>query len=236
MLSQILKSEQKASFNQKLCGALLVAGSAFAFSAPTQAGLQEGDMMGKIGIQYIIPEETSVKLGNSPKAKLKKDDDPIAFSVDFLLMASDELGVNLGGTFPAKIKQKVEYPGGNGSYEYKMIPLHATLQYYFLTPQDDFRPYIGAGLHYTDLKDFKIDHHKVEKLELDKTYGFLFQFGGVFDISDNLFIDASARYMFLEPDGKARIKLEKGDHTAKPKVKDYKINPWLLNASIGIKF
>ena len=228
---------------KKFVAPLLTAGGAMCLSASALAGLQEGDMAGKIGGVYIVPDDSSIKWvkdGASEKAKLKKDSNPFSLSLDLLVMATDEIGINFGTVWPAKVKQKsTDSDGDKGKYEYKMWPWHATLQYYFMTPQDEFRPYVGAGLHYTNLDKFKVDSTKLEKVDLDNEFGFLFQVGGVYDIDDSIFVDFSARYMFLEPDGKTKVRFKKEDgskETIRVKVKDYKINPWLFNVSVGFKF
>ena len=226
-------------FGKKFLVSLVAAGSSVTLSVPAFAGLKEGDMAFKVGGAYIVPDESSLKLETRKEVKFKKDTNPVTAGVDFLFMATDEIGINLGTSFPAKVKQKVSFNGYKGSYEYKIWPWHATAQYFFLTPQDEFRPYIGAGFHYTDFKDSKIDGHDLKKVDFDKEYGFLFQVGGVFNFDDDMFIDASARYFYLEPDGHAHTKVQTSPQEVEIKsykIKSYKINPWMFNISFGMKF
>ena len=218
---------------------LLAAGGAMGLSTGALAGLSEGDMAVKIGGAYIVPDESSIEWrgnGTISKSKLKKDTNPFTAGIDLLVMATDDIGINFGTSWPAKIKQKgTDSNGDRFNYEYELWPWHATLQYYFMKSQDEFRPYVGAGLHYSNLDKFKLGSQKVDKIDFDNEYGFLLQFGGIFNIDDNMFVDASARYFYLEPDGKAKIKFKSGDPTFKGKVKDYKINPWMFNISFGLK-
>ena len=208
-------------------------------SLPAVADLQEGDVAVKLGGVFVRPNAPSPNVefdGRKETFKLKKDKDPVTLGLDVLMMADDNIGVNVGTIFPAKVKQKVETAERSGTLEYKLLPLHATLQYYFMTPQDDFRPYIGAGAHYTFIQDLKIGHEKVKKLTLDHEFGFVMQFGGVVSLDQNMFIDMSARYLYLEPgDGKTVYRKPGGGHD-KGKIKKLDINPWLFNVSFGMKF
>ena len=227
------------SSTRKFVKPLLAAGGVLCLSTTALAMHHEGEMAVKVGGVYIVPDDSSVEWtgpdGESAKAKLKEDTNPFSASIDLLVMATDEIGVNFGTIWPAKVKQKTTADDGTrGEYEYRMWPWHVTAQYYFMTPQDMFRPYVGAGLHYTNLDKFKIDHQSIDKVELDNEYGFLLQVGGIYNIDDSMFVDFSARYFYLEPDGKTKVRID--DETVRGKVKDYKINPWMFNISFGFKF
>ncbi|MTI14414.1 OmpW/AlkL family protein [Sansalvadorimonas verongulae] len=226
-------------FGKKFLVSLAVAGGAAAMSVPASAGVSEGDLAWKFGLAYIVPDENTIKWYEEAnhelhRDKLKKDKNPITLSFDLVYMATDEIGINCGTSYPAKVKQKVSGTD-KGKYEYDIMPLHVTAQYYFMMPQDEFRPYVGAGVHYTYMKSFKIDHKDYDKIDFDKDYGYVLQVGGIFNLDDDLFVDASARYFYLKPEGKADVKPEH-EHTRKVKVKDYKINPWMFNVSFGMKF
>ena len=220
---------------------LMAVGAMAALPYSASAGLGEGDIAGKVGGVYVAPNETSPKI-ERVEFKLKKDKDPVTLSFDVLAMVSDEIGVNLGTTLPAKVKQKARTLNNDAKsdVDFNLMPLHATLQYYFLTPDDTFRPYLGAGLHYTIMDKFKIGHANLKKIEFDNTFGFLFQVGGVFALDDTMFVDMSARYFYLEPNGKAHVRFGTGPgetpRNVKAKVKNFDLNPWVFNVSFGVKF
>ena len=215
--------------------ALLSAGGLVG-SLPASAVLKEGESAIKVGGVYVVPNDASLKIGENKSdlstIKTKEDTNPFTLGLDLLFMATNEVGINFGTVWPATVKQKaIDATDATAKLEYEYWPWHATVQYYFMTPQDDFRPYVGVGLHYTKLSDYKINHQDIPDFDIDDEFGVLFQFGGVYTIDESLFVDFSARYFYLEPKGKIHI-----HDFGKFKVKDMDINPWVFNVSVGMKF
>ncbi|CAM3612130.1 OmpW/AlkL family protein [Parendozoicomonas haliclonae] len=228
-----------------ILASVIAAGATIGGMQSASAALQEGDAAVMVGGSYIYMNETSYKFRPdgqaeyNTKVKLKKDKDPFTASLDFLIMATDDIAVNVGTSWPATVKRKLKDPvdGNAGKSQYKIMPFHVLGQYYFLPPQEELRPYVGFGLHYTHFSDFKSGSEKWDKVEFDKSYGVVGKLGLVFNIDEESFIDASASWYYLEPDGKVKLKDPGGSATGdiKGKLKDAKMNPWIFNVSFGFK-
>ncbi len=217
-----------------------------------QAVLKAGDMAGQIGVSYMLVDDASAKWKNAgainslvgyDKLKFKKDGNPVTTSFDFLYMFTNEIGLDFGLVWPAEIKQKLKHPHDagmatyDGKYRIDIMPVHLTGRWFFMTPQDNFRPYVGLGAHYTDFRKAKINDVKFDKIHLDKNYGVLGQLGAVYELDDMAFVDGSFSYYYLKPDGKARMKDQATGQTIHhAKLSGAKINPMVFNISLGIKF
>ncbi len=208
-------------------------------SMNAMADLQEGDFAGKVGGAYIMQSESSLKFDDAPrglKVDTKSDENAFAVNIDALYMVTDNIAVNLGTFWPSELKSKVK--GSGDKFKYKIWPSYLTAQFYLNDPGEEFRPYIGAGAHYTKVSDVQSDNGTFGKSDLDGSFGFLGQVGGIYNINETMFIDLSARYMMMSADGKVDYKgVDDQDKaiSGEAKVKDFKIDPWVFNLSFGMK-
>ena len=236
-------------FRAKKTLALLIMAGLMGSVSSAQAVLKEGDFAGSVGATYMLFDDSHIKFTGASaaaagfptdqKVKFKTDDHGTTMSVDLLYMVTDDIGIDLGIFWPANVKQKVRHPDSTteGKYEFDIMPVHLSGRYFFMSPQDSLRPYVGLGAHYTDIRKGKIRDEKLHKVNLDKTYGWLGQIGLVYGLSDMTFVDASVSYYDLEPDGDGKVK-EASTRTTyhKVKVKDAQLSPVVFNISLGLHF
>ncbi|MRI33444.1 hypothetical protein EOPP23_10650 [Endozoicomonas sp. OPT23] len=211
------------------------------------ADLKEGDFAGKIGGAYIMPSDASVKVEGVPdqdgkiqghKLDTKRDESAISVNIEALYMVTDNIAVNIGTFWPSEIKSKL---GGSDSakFKYKVWPSYIAAQFYLNDPGEEFRPYVGAGVHYTKVSDVQTDNGAFGKSDMDGSFGLLGQVGGIYNINETMFVDFSARYMMMEAEGKLDYQFTgtgNKKYSGKGKVKDFKIDPWVFNVSFGVKF
>lgn len=227
--------------------ALLITAGLMGGISSAQAVLKEGEFAGSVGATYMLFDDSQIKFTGlsaaqagfpiDQKVKFKNDDHGTSMSFDVLYMVTNDIAIDFGLFWPATVKQKVRHPDvtTDGKYHFDIMPVHLSARYFFMSPQDSLRPYVGLGGHYTDFRKAKIRDERVHKMNLDKSYGWLGQVGLVYGLSDLTFVDASVSYYDLEPDGDAKFKIG-GTTYHKVKVKDAKLSPVVFNISLGLRF
>lgn len=211
---------------------VVAAGSLLASASQVYA-LQEGDFAIKAGASYIKPDDLKVKMKTGDREHYKATtDEEWTMDISVLMMMTDDLGIEVGTFWPAKFTSKVK----NQSYkvEYEMMPITATAQFYLMDRNEPVRPYAGLGVAFTRFSSEKVKGTTgSNKLSVDDNWGWTFQVGAVFDIDDQIFIDASARYIAMELEGKAPG-LPNQNGTGKFKKSD--LDPWVFSVNGGIRF
>ncbi len=204
------------------------------------AGPMEGDTSAMIGLSYVYPKDTSFKWHDSTsqtqKIKVKRDSSSYTGSLGLRVMATDDIGLDFGTSWSSKVKQKLIHGTDTYKLQYKIMPWHIAGQYFLMMPSDMVRPYVGFGLHFTEISKSKVTNNanKISKIDIDNEYGLVAQLGALFSIDEEAFINVSASYFNLEPDGKiTSIKSDNGK--AKAKTKKIDLSPWLFNISVGFK-
>ncbi|GAA4650779.1 outer membrane protein OmpW [Kistimonas scapharcae] len=207
---------------------VVAAGSLLASASQVYA-LQEGDFAIKAGASYIKPDDLKIKMKTSHEHYKATTDEEWAMDISALMMATDDFGIEVGTYWPTKFKSKLKSPH-TGKVDYKMMPITATAQFYMMDKNEPIRPYIGAGAALTRFSSEKFKEGTTNtKLKIDDNWGWTFQAGAVFDMDDQLFIDASARYVAMELKGKI-----KGTNGGKFKKSD--LDPWIFSINGGIRF
>ena len=112
-----------------------------------------------------------------------------------------------------------------------LLPPTLTLQYHFLT-DEVFRPYIGAGVNYTIFYNEK-QGSVVKNVKYDNAFGYAFQIGFDLMVSDDFFINADVKKLFLNTDVTVDA-LNLAPGLSIPA--DVYINPWLIGLGVGMKF
>jgi len=143
-------------------------------------------------------------------------------------MYTDNIGVELLAATPFTHDITA---GGTKVGETSHLPPSLMAQYYFGTASSDARPYLGAGLNYTVFFDEKLStdldqNGQTDTLSLDDSFGLALQAGVDYNISENLFVNASIWYMDINTDVTVN-----GAATG-----DLDIDPVSVMASIGYTF
>ena len=235
-------------FRAKNTLALFITAGLMGGVSSAQAVLKEGDFTGSVGATYMLFDDSHIKFTGvdaaaagfpvNEKVKFENDDHGTSMSFDVLYMVTNDIGIDFGLFWPATVKQKVRHPDAttDGKYQLDVMPVHLSARYFFMSPQDSLRPYVGLGGHYTDFRKAKIRDVKLHKINLDKSYSWFAQIGLVYGLSDLTFVDASISYYDLKPDGDGKVTVDNGATYHKVKVKNAQLSPTVFNISLGLKF
>jgi outer membrane protein len=136
----------------------------------------------------------------------------------------------------------IELTGGTKLATTKHLPPTVTANYFFADANAKFQPYAGVGLNYTVFFDEEFEQGAVDlilgaaaatvsDLSLDGSFGLAAQVGADYEIADDIYINASIRYINIETE--ASFKVNGEDLGA---IDTVEINPWVYTVSIGYKF
>lgn len=192
--------------------------SAAIVSAPLAMAHEAGDMFIRGGLINVMPNEDSTGLDLGVGNDLQ-----IGLTATY--MYTDNIGVELLAATP--FTHDVTLAGAGKIGEVSHLPPSLMAQYYFGQADSAVRPYVGAGLNYTVFFDEQTEGAiDGVDLELDDSFGLAAQAGVDFNITDNLFINASIWYMDINTD----VKLD-GVKSA-----ELDVDPVSVMASVGYTF
>lgn len=167
--------------------------SAAIISAPLAMAHEAGDMFVRGGLINVMPhEDDGTGLGLSVGNDLQ-----IGLTATY--MYTDNIGMELLAATP--FTHDVNLAGAGKIGEASHLPPSLMVQYYFGQADSAVRPYVGAGLNYTVFFDEQTEGALTGvDLELDDSFGFAAQAGVDYNITNNLFINASVWYMDISTD------------------------------------
>ena len=206
--------------------------------AAPPAAARAGDWIVRGGLTYISPEEKTSNRHGELGPALAGTDVSVASQAGFggtlTYMVDDNIGFELLVGTP--FKHNLTLNGGAlgdtalGSIEH--LPPVASVIYEFDTGTG-FNPYVGVGLNYTFIFDEEVDDQAraagVRSLELDDSFGMAAQIGADYEITDNVLLNASVRYMRIETTAEVRTA------TGSTNV-DVDINPVVYTVALGYRF
>lgn len=167
------------------------------------------------GLVNVIPEIDSPVVGVSASSETN----PILNLTYYL---NDHLALNTA----AGITRHTFSAGGATLGKASMAPFHLMLQYHF-TPQNAFRPYVGAGIHHTiffdkdgpvfnTLRDFPADT------------GGVLQVGFDYSLNKDYFLNFDVKKFYLKTD----VLPGAGG----PKIETLTLDPLLVGLAVGRRF
>ncbi|MBR9856607.1 MAG: outer membrane beta-barrel protein [Gammaproteobacteria bacterium] len=199
--------------------ALLVAA---ALMAPSAFAHQAGDILVRGGAATVTPHSSGDPVGTGhlePNSNTQ-------LGLTFSYMVTDNWGVELLAATP--FSHSVSTAGFGEVAKIKHLPPTLMGQYYFGNAQSKVRPYVGAGVNYT----FFFDEEGRGALagtdvEADDSWGLAAQAGIDMNVTDNLFVNASAWLIDIDT-----------DVTSKALGKTYQTNidPVVLMVGLGYSF
>lgn len=112
-----------------------------------------------------------------------------------------------------------------------LLPPTLTVQYHFF-PKESFKPYVGAGVNYTIF--YSADEgNTVKDVKYENAFGYAFQLGFDYMITDKFFINADIKKIFLNTD----VTVDASNLAAGLSIPaDVDINPLLIGVGVGMKF
>lgn len=174
---------------------------------------EKGDWLVRVRALNIDPDGSSSIAGLGVDSK-------IAPEVDFSYFITKNVAAELILTYPQK--HDVTLNGAKiGSF--KHLPPTLTVQYHF-TPDQKFRPYLGAGINYTRISGVSLPGLDLE----DHSWGLAVQAGFDVEIGKNLVLNFDLK--------KVQIKSDIVTDPGGAKVGDVKVDPLIYGIGIGWKF
>lgn len=203
--------------------------TALGSSAPSLAGIQQGDILVRAGIANVSPTGESDEItGIAAGAKVEADSGT-SLGLNFTYMATDNIGIELLAAWPFghDIKAKGSIAALGKVAETDQLPPTVTVQWHF-APQSNIRPFVGAGVNYTTFFNTKTTGALTDVgLNLDSSWGLAAVAGVDIDVTSDWFVSGQVYYMDI--DSEATI----GDGIGKY---DVAIDPWVVMLGIGTKF
>ena len=206
-----------------------LAATALVLVAGNAQALEQGDWIVRVGAAHVNPDASSNPLTNvAADARVDVGNDT-QLGITLGYMYTDNIGIGLLAATPFKhdIKGAGDIAGLGKIGETKHLPPTLTVQYHF-TPGSSVRPYVGAGINYTNFFSEKTIGLGDTKLKLDDSWGLAAEAGVDIDINDRWFL--SGQLWYLDIDTKAKLTGAINDST---KVS---IDPWVVMIGIGTTF
>ena len=210
--------------------AATAAALAAALPAMAQQATQEGNWMVRARAVNV-----NTYNGSTPIPSLAVPSDAIHVEskvipeVDITYFFTKNIAAELILTVPQKhdVKVKSSAIGAFDAGHFYLLPPTLTAQWHF-NPDGDFRPYVGAGLTYSDFSGDQLRVPGVTGLHLDNSYvGLAVQAGFDYKITKNVFFNMDIK--------KAQVRSDV-ENDAGVKVSRVKVDPILFGVGLGWRF
>ena len=211
--------------------------------SPLALAHQAGDIIIRAGAATVDPHEDSGNIsaaaagGKVAGTKATVDSDT-QLGLAAAYMITDHVGIELLAATPFNHRIGVKGLGAlDGKLaDVKQLPPTLSLQYYPLNPQSRIQPYVGAGINYTLFFDEDLTSSRksaagggFSNLSLDDSWGYAFQAGVDYQLTDHLLFNAAIWYADIDTKATADSAL------GRVKV-DVDIDPWVYMVGLGYKF
>ena len=231
--------------NKSLLGASLFA---LALVAPVVHAHEAGDILVRAGAITVNPntDSGSVKVDQGPsagdnlggKATMSSD---TQLGLNFAYMITDHVGIELLAATPFEHDVKLKGTGlaaANGKLgSLKHLPPTLSVVYYPLDTKSAFQPYVGAGINYTWIYDEHVGSRAsaegFDNFKAKNSWGMAWQLGADYMLTDNIMINAQARY--IDIDTRATVENNAVAPGTRAKV-NVDVDPWVYMVGLGYKF
>jgi len=186
-----------------------------AITCGTNSFADTGDWLIRAGGSLVAPKSNNHTLVGV------EDGYMVTFNATYFV--TNQFAIEVLAALP--FSHDIDLNGGSRVGETKQLPPTISAQYHFL-PDNNIRPYVGAGLNYTIF----FEEHTTgalagTRLELDDSLGWAAQLGVDIDLTDKVFLNAEVRY--LDIDTKASVN--------GAGIGTVDIDPYLFGVSLGIR-
>lgn len=203
----------------KFTTALRLAAVAVAALALQPAQADEGPLLVRVRALHLdSANKDSTGLGLSVNNKTFPE-------VDFSYFLTPNIAAELILTYPQK---HTIYSNGVEIGSLKHLPPTLTLQYHFL-PTGTFRPYVGAGLNYTNFSSVKFApaietalHPSIKR----NSYGLAWQVGADVEVAKGTYLNFDVK----------KVSLGTTVYSSGTSVGKFKVNPTLASVGLGWRF
>jgi len=210
---------------RKFLAVSAVALMAVALAAPAHAETgtkKAGDIVVRARALGVVPMDGGEVLTNPGDAATGLSVTNIGSSVvpelDFTYFFTNHIAAELiAGTTPHNI-----HAGSTKVGKAWLLPPTLTLQYHFM-PDSQISPYVGAGINYTI---FYGEGSGLPGFDVKNTFGAALQAGVDYQLEGNWSLNFDVKKLYLRPEAT----------TSTLKVKEVKIDPWIIGVGVGYRF
>ena len=189
---------------------------------------QAGDIIVRAGAVMVAPNESSPVVANIAEFEVSNN---TQLGLNFGYMLTDNIGIELLAATP--FSHDISLGALGKIAETKQLPPTLVAQYYFGTSDSKLRPYIGAGVNFTNFFDNEFNQGAkdagLSDLSLSNSWGVAAQVGIDYQVNKNWLVNASVWYAQISTD----VKFNLGAEAQKVETD---INPWVYMVSIGYTF
>ncbi|KIO37335.1 outer membrane protein OmpW [Shewanella sp. cp20] len=193
----------------------------------TASAHQAGDIIVRAGGAVVAPNESSEDVAGFGEFNISSN---TQLGLNFGYMLTDNVGIELLAATP--FSHDVSLKGVGKIAETKHLPPTLVAQYYFGSADAKLRPYIGAGVNFTNFFDSEFTNDldgALTDLSLSNSWGLAAQVGIDYQVNNNWLVNASVWYAKINTD--VNFKLA-GDAVSI----ETDIDPWVYMVSVGYTF
>lgn len=210
---------------KKLTVALLLASSSVSGLAYAH---DAGEFFLRAGTATVRPIEGSDNVLGLGSFKVDND---TQMGLTFTYMATDNIGVELLAATPYRHHVGLNSVGDLATV--RQLPPTLMAQYYFMDAKSKVRPYVGAGINYTNFFDAGFNRTGKDlgltDLSVKNSWGAAGQVGLDYMVDENWLLNMSVWYMDIDTE----VKFKAG---GVEKNIDTRIDPWVFMFSAGYRF
>ena len=198
----------------------LTTGALGFFGSAVEARAESGNSPWLIRVRgiWVSPDEDASINGLAGNVDI---DDAIVPELDITYFFTDNIAAEL---ILATTNHDVSATAGVDLGDVWLLPPTLLLQYHF-TPNEQFSPYIGAGLNYTIF--YGEDSGAAASIDYDNSVGYALQAGMDYDLGNQWVFNVDVKRLWLNTD----VSINNGAITA-----DVDIDPWIIGAGFGYRF
>ena len=213
---------KKSIVSGLITAALLSTGFAASVSAH-----QAGDIIVRAGAVVVAPNESSPVVAEVAEFTVSNN---TQLGLNLGYMLTDNIGVELLAATP--FSHDISLGALGKIAETKHLPPTLVAQYYFGSADSKLRPYIGAGVNFTNFFDNEFTNDlngALTDLSLSNSWGLAAQVGLDYQINKSWLVNASVWYAQISTDVKFKL-------ADAPVTIETDIDPWVYMVSVGYTF
>lgn len=204
--------------NQTALSRLIAAALAVAALAPVAAQAEEGPFQVRVRAVNVDPANKGTDTGALVSLNSK-----VIPEVDFTYFVTPNIAAELILTYPQKHEVSV---GGVPHGSLRHLPPTLTAQYHFL-PTGQIRPYVGAGINYTNITDVALTS-PYQDLNVDRgSFGFAIQAGVDIQVAPKVFVNIDVKKVNIQTNLRDAAGADLGK---------IKVDPTLVGVGVGYRF